>query len=381
MASNSNIPEQKEQYALEKGSLCALHGLKSMPSMNGKLCKIVGELDDVEQRYPVLVIETHDVVLLKPSNLKAMDRGTIYINDIRIYPIKGCKQMSLAVSKVLDSGLQYDREYCLMSTLKRPKILNCNNNTALIWVQSIPDEGGIRISAPGMKGSIYVRRRYEEKDRVCPKYWNYREGISGFDQGNVASEWITKYLCLHNHNPADKIRLILLDPHFQRRTHANVTSEQFCNENANRNSVVRFQNEFQFLAVSQESVDGLNVKMREQKSYNAQDDKIKIDRFRPSLVLSSNGDLPPHFEDTTKMFVAGDIKFYHTKPCDRCAVPTINMQTGVRHRKLKPTLMDYRTGQHLGYLKEPNWKMKVFFGSYFIHQKNGVIRRGTVLKT
>ena len=139
--------------------------------MNGKLCRIVGVLDEHEQRYPVHVLQTHDIVMIKPSNLAPMDKGTVFIKDIRIYPIKGCAPMSLSSANVEEGGLQYDREYCLMSTLKRQKILNQQANTALIWIQSVPDEGGIRISAPGMNGSIYVRRRYEEKDRVCPKYW------------------------------------------------------------------------------------------------------------------------------------------------------------------------------------------------------------------
>merc|ERR1711902_128333 len=116
--------------------------------------------------------------------------------------------------------------------------------------------------------------------------------------------------------------------------------------------------------------------MRRQKTYNPKEDKLKIDRFRPSLGLSSNGDLPPHFEDEQlPIFEVGDIKFFHTKPADRCAVPTINQQTGERHKKLKPTLMAYRTGKHLNYLQEPKWSDKMFFGSYFIHNKPGIIRR------
>ena len=291
--------------------------------MNGKLCQIVAVLDENEQRYPVRVLETRDIVLIKPLNLKPMDKGTVFIKDIRIYPIKGCAPISLSVANVEEGGFRYDREYCLMSTLKRQKILNQQAGTALLWIQSIPDEGGITISAPGMHESIYVKRRYEEKNRVCPKYWNYKDGISGFDQGDVASEWLTKYFILHGHKSEEKIRLILLDPHFERMTHDNVTSKRFTKE-TNRRSCVRFQNEFQFLVISQESIDGLNDIMKRQKTYNPEEDFLKVDRFRPSIVLSSNGHLPPHFEDMLgSVFAAGSIQFYHTKPADRCSVPTV----------------------------------------------------------
>ena len=41
-----------------------------MKKMNGKLCKIIGEYNKKEQRYPVFVFDTKDVALIKPSNLK-----------------------------------------------------------------------------------------------------------------------------------------------------------------------------------------------------------------------------------------------------------------------------------------------------------------------
>jgi len=41
-----------------------------MQSMNGKLCRVIGPLNEQEQRYTVFVFDTKEVVLIKPSNLK-----------------------------------------------------------------------------------------------------------------------------------------------------------------------------------------------------------------------------------------------------------------------------------------------------------------------
>jgi len=372
----------KGEDSFNLGSLCYLHGLKSMSMMNGKLCRIKEAFDQREQRYPVQVLETGDIALVKQCNLREIDKRTVFIEDIRIYPIKSCHGISLSSADVTESGLKYDRQYCIMSTLKRPKILCQISHSALAFIRSIPDEHGIRISAPGMNGSIYVRRRYEEKDRVCPKYWNYRAGISGFDQGNMASEYLTKYLCLHGHKMEKHgaVRLILLDPNFERITHDNVTSDRFTKE-TKRKSTVKFQNEFQFLVLSTESMDGLNTKMRLQNGYDPKKDNLKIDRFRPNLILSSNWNRPPHFEDDQlSVFEVDGIRLYHTKRADRCVIPTINQQTGVRNRKLKSMLLSYRTGKHLNYLDDPKWRDKFFFGSYFIPNTTGVIHRGAVLR-
>eukprot|EP01084_Bolivina_argentea_P154970 270107_1 len=63
-----NIPNQSQSF--QPGDLCQLIDLKVMADMNGKLCKIAGPFDIVEQRYPVLVLQINDIVGIKPCNLK-----------------------------------------------------------------------------------------------------------------------------------------------------------------------------------------------------------------------------------------------------------------------------------------------------------------------
>eukprot|EP01084_Bolivina_argentea_P110684 197593_1 len=377
--------EQKQQpQPFKPGDLCQLIDLKSMPDMNGKLCKIAGPFDSNEQRYPVLVLEINNIVAIKLCNLKLTDRKTIYIKDIILYPIKGCKGISLSSSIIDQKGLQYDRLYCLMST-KKKKIIAQSFKPKICWIQpSIPDENGIKISAPKMKNSIYIPRSYDPKSKVNIKYWNYKQGITGYDQGDVASEWLTKYFITHGYDRNDKVRLILFDPNFKRITHRNETSMSYLNNNRNKPSIVSFSNEFQFLVMSEESLNGLNNRIRNNRKmngarYNQELDKIKMDRFRPNIVISSNGYYSPNFEDDIKLLGINGIKLYHTKNCPRCGMPSINQQTASRYHEPKNTLLTYRTGEKLGYLKQKNWKHKLFFGSYFIHDKCGQIKRGSVL--
>lgn len=64
----STSPAPHEQL-LKVSSICLLKGLKSMSSMNGKKCRIIGPLNETEQRYPVFVYGTKDIALIKPCNL------------------------------------------------------------------------------------------------------------------------------------------------------------------------------------------------------------------------------------------------------------------------------------------------------------------------
>jgi len=56
-------------HQFKVSTICLLKGLRSMSSMNGKKCRVIGPLHRGEQRYPVFVYETNDIVLIKPSNL------------------------------------------------------------------------------------------------------------------------------------------------------------------------------------------------------------------------------------------------------------------------------------------------------------------------
>eukprot|EP01084_Bolivina_argentea_P144208 253081_1 len=55
---------------LKVSTICTLQNLQSMSSMNGKSVRIIGPFNEYEQRYPVFVYDTKDIVLIKPFNLK-----------------------------------------------------------------------------------------------------------------------------------------------------------------------------------------------------------------------------------------------------------------------------------------------------------------------
>ena len=380
--------DNQANQALQIGQLCRLQGLKAMAKMNGKTCRISGAFSAREQRYPVTIIESNESnIFIKEINLQPLKANTIIIKDLILYPIKGCAGISISSSQIKSTGLQYDRDYCLMST-KRQKIISQSAKPKICWIQpSIPDEYGIQISAPMMSKSIFVPRTYKHNSRKCMKYWNYKEGIYGYDQGEAASKWLTSYFIKHGYDRNDSIRLILFDPNFKRITHKKDTSRRYLQNNKHKEPVVSFANEFQFLVISEESLNGLNKKIKADRKrcrqrYDAEMDKIRMDRFRPNIVISSNGYYPPHFEDDVDVLVIEDrVKLYHTKNCPRCGMPSINQQHAKRYKEPKQTLLKYRTGEILGdeYLTERGSKLKIFFGAYFIHDNDAEIRRGDIL--
>eukprot|EP01083_Nonionella_stella_P041162 111627_1 len=59
---------------LKVSTLCVLCNLQRMSAMNHKKCRIIGPL--YQQRYPVFVYDTKQIVLIKPSNLKLFSPNT-----------------------------------------------------------------------------------------------------------------------------------------------------------------------------------------------------------------------------------------------------------------------------------------------------------------
>jgi uncharacterized protein YcbX len=83
--------------------------------------------------------------------------------------------------------------------------------------------------------------------------------------------------------------------------------------------------------LSQGALDALNARLPA---------PIPIDRFRPNLVV---GGCEPHAEDGWRRIRVGGLELVLVKPCDRCAVTTVDQRTG-EHTGGEPlrTLARYR---------------------------------------
>ena len=68
--------DDEANAAFKVSTNCLLTNLIAMSSMNGKKVRIIGRYNKREQRYPVYVYDTKDVVLIKPKNLKIVSSQT-----------------------------------------------------------------------------------------------------------------------------------------------------------------------------------------------------------------------------------------------------------------------------------------------------------------
>jgi uncharacterized protein YcbX len=157
----------------------------------------------------------------------------------------------------------------------------------------------LALAAPGV-GQVRVRLAATDGPRRRVRVWRY-EG-DGVDQGDEAAGWLSQLL-------GRAVRLVRTPPGHPRRV------------NPERSPVpapVAFSDGYPFLVVSQGALDALNARLPA---------PIPIDRFRPNLVVDG---CAPHAEDGWRRIRVGAVELLLVKPCDRCAVTTVDQRTGER---------------------------------------------------
>jgi uncharacterized protein YcbX len=165
----------------------------------------------------------------------------------------------------------------------------------------------------------------------------WKDQCQAFDAGDAAANWLSKFLSV-------KCRLVYFpDGEFR----------QVDLKYANTGDKTAFSDGFPLLLISQESLDDLNHRLSV---------PIAMNRFRPNIVIKG---CQPFAEDSWKEIRIGGIIFRLVKPCSRCVIPSINIETAEKEDEPLKTLISYR--------KRDN---KIFFGQNVIAEKKGQIEVG-----
>ncbi|MEL7046649.1 MAG: MOSC domain-containing protein, partial [Pseudomonadota bacterium] len=94
--------------------------------------------------------------------------------------------------------------------------------------------------------------------------------------------------------------------------------------------LVAFSDGYPLLVVTEAALDELNERLPS---------PVPMDRFRPNLVIRG---AEAHAEDGWRHVRIGDAELHLVKPCSRCAIPSVNQQTGARDPDINRALASYR---------------------------------------
>jgi uncharacterized protein YcbX len=272
----------------------------------------------------------------------------VKLSAIHVYPIKGCRGISLEAAQVEPRGFEHDRRFMIVD--ENGRFLTQREHAKLALVKTAIDGALLRISADGF-GECAVPLRGIDGPRTPVTVWQSTVEVPR--AGDEAAAFFTRFLGF----PA---ALVFMPPDVVRPV-----GEKY----GRPGEVVSFADAFPFLLATEASLADLNARLPEGSP------PLPMDRFRPNVVIAGS---EPFEEDRWETLTIGAVTLRNAKPCDRCVVTTIDQATAVRGAEPLRTLSSYR-----GVFEErttldgrTSQQKKVLFGVNLVPLSLGTLRLG-----
>lgn len=260
-----------------------------------------------------------------------VNKVAFHLKSIHIYPVKSARGLSLDAVELDRFGPRGDRRWMLVD--EAGGFVSQRQHAAMVRLGVTLNAEGIRLHwgdaaldvatpAPGMERDVTV--------------WD--DAVRARDAGDEPANWLSARL-------GAAVRLVHMPEDCRR-----MVDRQF----ARGGETVSFADGFPLLLVSDAALDSLNARLSE---------PVCLDRFRANLVVAG---CEAHAEDGWKRLRIGDVEFDVAKPCARCAVPSLDQETGDKHPELLRVLSSYRRGED----------RQVYFGQNLLYSGRGRVSVG-----
>jgi uncharacterized protein len=239
------------------------------------------------------------------------------IAQLFIYPIKSCAGIELKEAVLTDTGLDLDRAWMVVD--ENGVFLTQRELPRMALIQPLLKTYDMIVKAPGMS-ALHVSIDEVEK-AVSVKIWE--DTVKAFDMGDLAAQWFSDFL-------GQTVRLVRFDPE-QTRLSSMTWTKGIEAKNG-------FDDGFAVLVTSVASLKVLNDKLAA-----AGEKAVTMPRFRPNVVLTGIGAYDEDRLDTLHIETQeGVVQLKHVKPCARCTVPDVDLQSGKQGTAVADTLQSYR---------------------------------------
>ena len=268
-------------------------------------------------------------------DLRAAENVTL--SGLYVYPIKSCAGISLQSADLSATGLRHDRRWMLVDETGEFMSQRAHPRMALISIRLSAEH--LIASAPGMP-DLEIPLYPQAGDSIQVSVWGdtNRGTLVAEEADRLFSEFLD-FPCRLVHKPDDDVRPV----------------DSFYAEDGDQ---VGFADGFAFLLISEASLEDLNTRL---------EDPLPMNRFRPNFVVRGCG---PYAEDGWSRLRIGSVPFRVAEPCPRCAITTVDQETGARGKEPLRTLATYRKSDG-----------EVFFGRNLLHDALGTVRVGDPIET
>ncbi|KAI8070837.1 hypothetical protein BC940DRAFT_295681 [Gongronella butleri] len=296
--------------------------------------------------------------------------ATPTLTKIRIYPIKSCHAVELEECEINNLGLALDRRFLIVQ--ENGRFITQRKYASMALLRPLVDVAAntLTLTSHDDDQEPLALPLYPDTSAMPQlKVSVWKDTMTAFDMGDAAGEWIQTFLRNHQthdatHTAEDggdaipKLRLVTLeDPelgHYSRQVHPRLPGIH-----------APFSDKTPATLGCCASIDQLNKDLVENGISNG--NTINIERFRNNLDIA--GTLP-YEEDHWLVVRIGEVTFYVTEPVDRCPMPGIDQDTGVKDTWGGPTPYLKKTRRFAEKPKEG------FFCMHAIPLSKGTVRIG-----
>ncbi|MBL7942716.1 MAG: MOSC domain-containing protein [Flavobacteriales bacterium] len=230
------------------------------------------------------------------------------IASLHVYPIKAFGGFTPAEWPVDQLGLKYNRQWMLVDDTHR--FITLRQFPHLIRYHAVVKGGQIEVTGP--EGHSFAFDIEAGAQRITADIWDKKVDVAVV--GDEADSWFSQLI-------GQPCRLVKYDDASHR-----VVNPVYAPEGA----TTSFTDGYPVLVIGSASLTDLN---------NRLEDKIEMERFRPSMVVSTE---IPFDEDHWQAFSSGTVTFKGVKLCSRCVVTCVDPATGRKSDEPLRTLSTYR---------------------------------------
>ena len=239
------------------------------------------------------------------------------IAQLFIYPIKSCGAIELKEAVLTDTGLDLDRAWMVVD--EQGEFVTQRQLPRMALIQPTLTSFDMILKAPGM--SSLKLAIDEVAEPVIVKVWE--DTVKAFDMGDEAAYWFSDFL-------NQTVRLVRFDPEQTR-----LSSMKWTNGVEAKNG---FDDGFAVLVTSVASLKVLNDKLTA-----AGERAVSMQHFRPNVVLTGIDAYDEDRLDTLNITTQqGVAQLKHVKPCARCTIPDVDLQSGKQGTAVADMLQSYR---------------------------------------
>ncbi|MGH1428579.1 MAG: MOSC domain-containing protein [Arenicella sp.] len=238
------------------------------------------------------------------------------VSQLYIYPVKSLRGIAVEKAELTPLGLRYDRHWMIIDD--NNQFVTQRKHPNMVLVKTRLSDNFLHLSKEGMPElQIPLAPASSNKHTISATIW--RDECQVVDEGDEFGRWITQAL-----QSKKTLRLVRMAPNEQR---PQSQGERFGHENT-----TQFSDAVSYLVCHQSSLNTLNDALVD-KGF----EPSTVEQFRPNIVLeNTDNEFNAFQEHQVRSFKHQNYTLESRDPCQRCIMPTIDIQTGEKHPKQEP---------------------------------------------